>query len=253
MDAPFPLALQLYTVRDLCAKDLEGTLRAVAKAGYRAVELAGTYGRAPAEMRAALDRCGLRAISAHLGLDRLLAEPAAVAKECAVYGVGYVACSGPARERRDAEGYRAWAADLDKAGAALRRHGLRLCHHNHAWEFEKHDGRSGLRWIMEETSAKNVGFQLDVYWAAKGGEDPVAWMERLGSRCPLLHLKDIDAAGDFAPVGAGELDFARILAVAEGMGVEGHVVEQDTCKGSAIDAISTSFKNLKRLAPSLAG
>ena len=253
MKFPYPLALQLYTVRELCAKDLEGTLKAVAKAGYKAVELAGTYGQEPSAMRTALDRYGLRTFSAHVDLGRLAKEPKVVAKECAILGVGFAVCSGPAPELRNAEGYRATAALLENAGAALKSSGVRVCHHNHAWEFEKHDGRSGLRWLMEETTPKNVSFELDVYWAAKGGEDPVAWMERLGSRCPLLHLKDMDAKGDFAPVGTGELDFTRILAVAEGMGVEGCIVEQDTCKGSPIESIATSFRNLKRIAPSLVG
>lgn len=253
MNPSYPLALQLYTVRELCAKDLKGTLKAVAKAGYKAVELAGTYGHEPSAMRAALDQCGLRVFSAHLDLDRLAREPEAVAKECAILGAKFAVCSGPATEQRNAEGYRATAAKLEKAGAALKGFGIRVCHHNHNWEFAKHEGRSGLRWLMEETTPKNVAFELDVYWAAKGGEDPVAWMERLGSRCPLLHLKDMDAGGDFAPVGTGKLDFARILAVAEGMGVEGYIVEQDTCKGSPIESITTSFRNLKRIAPSLTG
>lgn len=253
MTPAFPLALQLYTVRELCATDLEGTLRAVAKAGYRAVETAGAYGRTPAEMRAALDRCGLRAMAAHVNLGQVLRDPDATARECATLGVRSVATSGPARDQRDANGYRAWAADLEKAGAALRPHGIRVCHHNHAWEFERHDGRSGLEWIAEETSPENVAFELDVYWVAKSGDDPLAWMRRLGARCHLLHLKDMSAAGDFSPVGAGTLDFVRIFDAMKEMAVQGCIVEQDTCDGSPLDAIVLSFANLKRLAPSLFG
>lgn len=247
MTFPHPLALQLYTVRELCAKDLEGTLRSVAKIGYRAVETAGTYGRSPAEMRAALDRCGLRAICAHIKLAQILHDPAAVAQECAALGVRNIATSGPAHDQRNANGYRAWAADLEKAGTTMKARGIQICHHNHAWEFERHEGRSGLEWIAEETSPENVAFELDVYWAAKGGDDPVAWMRRLGARCHLLHLKDMSPAGDFAPVGAGTLDFARILDAAKGLAVEGCVVEQDACEGSPLDAIAVSLTNLKRL------
>ncbi|MCC7518041.1 MAG: hypothetical protein IT578_02525 [Verrucomicrobiae bacterium] len=79
----------------------------------------------------------------------------------------------------------------------------------------------------------------------------MAWLERFGSRCPPIQLKDMDAAGDFAPVGGGRFDFARILAVAEGLGVDGCIVEQGLCKDSPFDAVAASFRRLKRVAPAL--
>src|SRR2546429_617802 len=48
------VGLQLYTVRDRMAKDVDGTLAEVAAAGYREVEFAGYFGKSPQEIRAML-------------------------------------------------------------------------------------------------------------------------------------------------------------------------------------------------------
>src|SRR5580765_6012395 len=55
-----PFGLQLYSVRNECAKDLVGTVTAVAKMGYRAVEFAGYHGRDAKTLRKLLDDVGLK-------------------------------------------------------------------------------------------------------------------------------------------------------------------------------------------------
>src|ERR1700684_4107230 len=63
-----PLGLQLYSVRDLLPKDYEGTLRELSALGYREVEAAGFFGHSPSEVKQAMDRAGLRCVSAHYPL-----------------------------------------------------------------------------------------------------------------------------------------------------------------------------------------
>jgi hypothetical protein len=53
------IGLQLYTVRDLLAKDFEGTLERVAQIGYTDMEFAGYYNRTPEQVRAVMDRLKL--------------------------------------------------------------------------------------------------------------------------------------------------------------------------------------------------
>ena len=53
------IALQLYTVRQLAADDLAGTLKAVAAAGYRSVELAGLPETRPGELARLLNEASL--------------------------------------------------------------------------------------------------------------------------------------------------------------------------------------------------
>ncbi len=61
-----PIGLELYTVRDDCAKDLEGTLRKVAQIGYKEVEMyAPFFGRRASEVGRTLYQYGLTCPSAH--------------------------------------------------------------------------------------------------------------------------------------------------------------------------------------------
>src|SRR6266850_7452064 len=69
-----PFALQLYSVRNECAKDLVGTVTAVAKIGYQAVEFAGYHGRDARTLRQLLDDVGLKCCGTHIGLDTLLGD-----------------------------------------------------------------------------------------------------------------------------------------------------------------------------------
>src|SRR4051794_19457759 len=71
---PVLVGLQLYSVRDDCAKDLPGVLKAVAKMGYTGVEFAGYYGRTAQELREMLDSNGLKCYGTHIGLETLLGD-----------------------------------------------------------------------------------------------------------------------------------------------------------------------------------
>ena len=66
-----PVALQLYTVRDVATEDFVGTLGQVADMGYEGVEFAGTYGMAAGELKKLIDDLGLRAAGAHVGKPEL--------------------------------------------------------------------------------------------------------------------------------------------------------------------------------------
>ena len=95
-DAPPPRVpgLQLYTLRDAMADDVEATLQAVAGIGYREVEFAGYHGRSPAEVRSLLERYGLAAPSAHVNPVEARSDPVAAA-------VADVRGAGGLHSRRD--------------------------------------------------------------------------------------------------------------------------------------------------------
>jgi len=247
-----PLAVQLYTLREQCAGDFEGTLRAVARMGYRAVELAGLHGMPLRDLRKLLDELGLMAFASHHGMDRLRNQCDEVIQECHFLGNRFVVCSAlPENCRKDAEGYRRGAQWLDAIGARLREHQLQLCYHNHAFEFERFENQTGLDRLYQSCQDGNVKAELDVYWVSKGGGDPVRWIEQLDQRCALLHLKDMGPDGGFAEVGAGCLDFGSILKAARKAGAHGYIVEQDVCSRPPLESIAISLENLRRLAPDL--
>ena len=243
------IALQLYTVRDLSARDLPGTLQAVAAAGYRSVELAGLFDVAADELRRLLDDAGLRPVAAHVGVDRLRAGLADVADRHRALGCDRVIVpSFPEEERRTADDVRLFASELNELARRLGEQGIRLGYHNHAFEFEPLGGTTVWDILLAELSP-DVDLELDVYWASVGGRNPSAILHEAGSRIRLLHMKDRTPGMPprDAPAGAGILDFADIIGAGWGAGVEWYVAEQDD-PGDAVADIARAYQFLDSLA-----
>ncbi|MGH2416780.1 MAG: sugar phosphate isomerase/epimerase family protein [Candidatus Limnocylindria bacterium] len=243
------IALQLYTVRKLAADDLAGTLEAVAAAGYRAVELAGLPDTPPGELAGLLEQAGLRVVASHEGIERLRDDVTAVGDRLEAVGCPRVIVPGmPAEDRLTADDVRRFAAELGTLAEILAERGMKLGYHNHAFEFEPLDGTTVWDVLIEELPPE-VELELDVYWAAVGGRDPVTAIRAIPDRIRLLHMKDM-AEGDEphdAPAGHGTLPFPDIVDAARSAGVDWYVVEQDE-PGDALDDIGRAFRYLAGLA-----
>jgi sugar phosphate isomerase/epimerase len=245
-------ALQLYTLRDLTAKDFAGTMKQVAAVGYQFVETAG-YGnlRNAKEARKALDDAGLKACSGHFGIDLLEKNLDQVLTDAQTLEIDTVVCPFlPEERRKDAAGYKATADLLDEVGLRLHQHGIVLAYHNHAFEFDRFDGKYGLDILFDNTERHLVVAEIDVYWVKYAGIEPAEYINKLGDRVRLLHLKDMAPGAEkrFAPVGTGVIDFKPILAAAEKHNVRWGIVEQDrTFETPPLEAIKTSLDNLKKL------
>ena len=244
--------VQLYTLRDLTQKSFVRTVNAVAKIGYASVELAG-FGdlKTPQEVKKALDDAGLKSPSGHWAIDVLEKDVERIKDEAQLFGMEAVVVPFLTEERRKtADDYKRTAAVLNEIGNALHGVGIELAYHNHSFEFEKFDGKYGLDILYENTMPHLVTAEIDVYWVKHGGVDPTAYVDQLGDRVRLLHLKDMGPEPEkrFAEVGTGSIDFKPILAAAEKHGVRWGFVEQDkTYETDPLDAIRTSFENLKKL------
>lgn len=245
-------ALQLYTVRDMTARDFAGTVKKAAGIGYKFVETAG-YGnlKTAKEARKALDDAGLKAVSGHFGIDLLENKIEQVMEDAQVLGIDMVVCPYlPDERRKDAAGYEATAKALEKVGLQLHQHGVILAYHNHSFEFQKFGDKTGMDILFGNTQPHLVAAEIDVYWVKHAGVDPVAYLNQLGSRVRALHLKDMANETDkrFAPVGAGILDMKGILAAAEKNEVRWGIVEQDnTYSEATLQSITKSLENLKKL------
>jgi sugar phosphate isomerase/epimerase len=246
------IALQLYTVRDLANKDFPGTMKQVAKIGYKYVELAG-FGNltSASEAKKALDDAGLKAAGTHAGIDPQLSNVAKVLDDCQTLGVKNAVYPWiPAERRKTAADWKKIAADLNQIGKQCRDRGMQFGYHNHDFEFQKYDGKVGLDILWENTEPAMVKSELDVYWVKFAGVDPVAYLKQLGKRLMLVHLKDMTPGTEkkFAPVGTGILDFKTICAEAERAGIQYGIVEQDNCYDTPpLEAIRVSYENLKKL------
>ncbi len=223
---PLPIALQLYTVRDVLANDIDTGLAQVAGIGYRHVELAGLYGHPPHEVKALLDKHGLQAIASHEGPHRLRDEFDDVLDQARTFGYQIIVWPWIDEAERTLEGYRQVPTLL--AACKAKAPAFTFAYHNHAFEFDKlPDGRSGFDVIFDDPS---VNSEMDVYWVAKGGDDPHAWLKKLAGRLPVLHIKDMADGPEqgFAEVGTGVIDLASIARAAPDAGVQYLVVEQDS-------------------------
>jgi sugar phosphate isomerase/epimerase len=232
---PGKISIQLYTLRDQLAIDLEGTLAALAGIGYRRVEHAGFVGRSVGEFKAALDAAGLWASSGHVAIPQPFDRAAwqASLADARVLGSRYIVHPffgidfGTGEVVRDRATWTAFAHDLNRAGRMAREAGLRLGYHNHNWEFFRLDDGSGQRAydvLVRETDPRYVHFELDLFWAWRGAADPVDLFGLTDDRVRQYHVKDLNQAGSFADPGQGLIDFARIFRA---HAVDEYIVERD--------------------------
>jgi sugar phosphate isomerase/epimerase len=226
------IGIQLWTVRDLADADLPGLLQLLADIGYREIEPFSYHGRTPEEFRALLDDAGLRLIGFHVGWDRWTGDRDAVFEEMQLLKTPFAGVSGifPNPPATTAA-YREIAATLNQIGEEAADAGIRFYWHNHAYEFARDRGRYLYDILVEETDPDLVFFELDIYWAVTGGVDPLRYLESRRQpqwRWPLFHAKDRDANGDFADLGTGTIDFARIFSALDNKHYHHYLVERDS-------------------------
>ncbi|AGB40795.1 sugar phosphate isomerase/epimerase [Halobacteroides halobius DSM 5150] len=241
-----PVAVQLYTLRDETEKDFIGVLEEIAQMGYQGVEFAGYGGLTAEELKLHLDRLGLKSVGSHVGIEELTNNLEEVITFNQKLGTDYLVC--PWAEYEERTDYINMAQQLTEIGKKCRAEGLQLCYHNHDHEFEEFNGEYGLDLIYEETNSRLVQAELDTFWIKYAGLDVVSYIKKYSNRCPLIHLKDMEAESkDYLEIGNGIMKIDQIILTAKEAGAKWLIVEQDECKGSAIESVKTSFENLKRL------
>ena len=259
------IGVQLYTVREAMQQDPVGTLHQLAALGYGSLEGASYggnqlfYGMKPAAFAQVLREVGLIMPSNHyrLGQDLENGQPVAgtilhdwdrAVDDAAQLGVKYMVCAYLSEtERGGLDNYRALAETLNKAGEQCRKAGIQLCYHNHDFEFVAQDSQLPYDLLLA-TDPALVKMELDLYWATKAGQDPVALFQKYPGRFPLWHVKDMDKtpARSFTEVGNGVIDFKRIFAQADKAGLQYFFVEQDQTPGPPLDSLKQSAAYIKR-------
>ncbi|MCG8500758.1 MAG: sugar phosphate isomerase/epimerase [Firmicutes bacterium] len=242
-----PVALQLYTLREETEKDFIGTLEKVAAIGYQGVEFAGYGGLSASELKACLDRLGLKAAGSHVSMDQLTSNLDEVIAFNKAIGNAYIIC--PWAEFETKEDYINTAKKFNEIGQRCNENGLIFCYHNHDHEFDVVDGNYGLDILYGESAENLVKAEIDTYWVQYAGVDPVGYIKQYRGRCPLIHLKDMEAGEkkDYAEIGNGVMDIKAIVDAAKENGAKWLVVEQDECKRQPLESVTISFENLKKM------
>jgi sugar phosphate isomerase/epimerase len=249
-----PVGIELFSVRDELAKDLMGTVRAVAKMGYEVVEFFSPYYQwtpeYAKEVRKLLDDLGIRCLSTHNGANVFAPDALGKAIELnKILGAKYIVMASPGRVAGP-DGWKGVADRLSQAAEKLRPLGMRAGFHNHSPEFVAVDGKRPMDVIAANTP-KDVTLQLDVGTCVSAGADPVAWINANPGRITSIHCKDWGAGeekGYHVLFGEGDAPWAKIIEAAESKGgVEYYLIEQEGSRYSSLETAERCLANWKNL------
>ena len=245
------IGAQYYTIRDFCKtiEDFDLSCKKVSEMGYKAVQLSGIGDFSAEEIKPIIEKYGLYVVCTHRALAKFLEELDSEiefhkAIGCPILGLGGMP-GGKIEEDTIDEFVKNFKPVIEKINAA----GLIFAYHNHAFEFQKIDGKYVFDIICEKLG--NVPFKLilDVYWLAYAGINPAKFIREHKENIACVHFKDMSVTGNaqfFAPVGYGNLDWDNIIAACEEVGVEYALVEQDMCYDeNPFDCLGKSYKFLK--------
>ncbi len=271
----FPIALQLYSVREDMKEDFKGTLEKVKALGYDGVEFAGLFDHSAAEIKSWCEALDLVPISAHVPLVEMINDCEGTLNTYKELGVKYVVVPYVDTDRRpNTEGWLPTIEAIAQIGKAAAEKGLILLYHNHDFEFTKVDSEYGLDMLYRMIPAEYLQTELDTCWVNIGGEVPAEYIRKYDGRCPVIHLKDfyresVDADEplyeligikseakapqkknfEFRPLGKGMQDFPAILKASEAAGAEWVVVEQDkpSMEKTPLECAEISINYLKTI------
>lgn len=237
------IGLQIYTLRDQLKADLQGTLKAVAEAGYKQVE---PYGFPNAhDMIKMAKAVGLGVNSIHFEWetavnpsDEGFSDFKKIVENAKGLGISHLCVPYlHDKDRKDLDGYKRVAGNLNKAAVIAKEAGIQLAYHNHSFEFQPMEESSGYDIFVQEFG-EDMKFEVDVFWVRAAGLDPVSLIKGLSGRVSQLHLKDIKKGlelpiyggmdkGAFKELGNGEIEIEPIIKAGKAAGVVHCHVEQD--------------------------
>jgi sugar phosphate isomerase/epimerase len=270
-DATQRIGLQLFSIPKMLEKNFREGIAFVAGLGYSEVELYGPYsfsapeaiagwrsvtpqlgfsgsgffGLAAAQVHSILSEHQLAAPSMHTDLPTLQQGMGALAEAAHVLGATYVTLPAiPPEKRKSLDDFKRMADSFNSIGNEARRNGLKFAYHNHGYGLHEMQGQIPLQLMLQQTDPTLVFFEMDIYWTAAGGADPVQYLKDYPTRYKMLHLKDMKERRQFrgdggdpsqwielfpymTSVGDGVLDIKGIVSQGHRSGVEHFFVEQD--------------------------
>ena len=272
-----PIGVQIYTVRDAAAKDLPGTLRALADIGYREIELAGIPPVSAKDLRKILSDLGLSTPSMHASMVDLQTGLQQRIDYAKAIGAEYLVCAFPwtADSRfRDQPGKAVlslasginlddwkWNAEqLNRIGTEAAKSGLRCGYHNHNMEFRSYDGVVAYDELLRLTDPALVTMEMDLGWVVTAGVDPVKYLKKHAERISMLHVKDVRkdmhtmtdrVQAQTTEVGSGKIDWKHLFKSMEPGLIKHYFVEQENFERTSLEAVKISFDYLKTLGAKL--
>lgn len=245
--AKIPIALQLYSVREDCAKDFVGTIKAVSEMGYEGVEFAGYYNLPAEEIKKILDGFNLKVAGSHLGINTLLGDELKKTVEFnATLGNKFLIVPAlPPEYTSTKDGWLRVAELMSEISEKVKPYGMRVGYHNHDIEFKPIDGE--IPWdIFFQNTSRDVIMQLDIGNAMHGSADPIEILKKYPGRAVTVHLKEFPFT---APaIGEGEVKWDEIFNLCETIGgTEWYIVEYETPGRPPLESVKRCIENLRKM------
>lgn len=255
------VGVQLWSVRDDMGKDPRGTLKELARMGYRDVEGFGYnegkfFGLSAADFGKALMDNNLKMPSIHgMVTGKSFNEKTGqfddafkkMVDDCASIGVKYVIAPWMVDEDRATPSK--IANVFNRAGEYVKMKGMKFGYHNHDFEFKNVDGKPLYQHLLDNTDKKLVIFEMDMYWVVFAQQDPVDWFKRYAGRFELVHVKDLAKTEkrESVEVGDGSIDFKSMFVHAKKAGVKHYVVELEHYVTTPMKGVEKSLIGLNKI------
>jgi sugar phosphate isomerase/epimerase len=259
--------IQLYTVRDEVAKNLDNAVAQVAAAGYTQVEMYGYnpkdrkfFGRPVKEIAALLKKNKLKTPSGHYLLADMLYDEnynwdswKYTLEDAKTLGHQYVVIPWLDPAHRTADIFKRLAERLNKGGEISKAAGLITGYHNHDFEFAKIMGEeTPWEYLLKNTDPSLVKFEMDIYWVYYAKSTALEWFKKYPGRFPLWHVKDMEAGtaekpmGQSCEVGNGIINFREAFDNKALAGLKCPFVEQEAYRKPVFECIKTSADYMKK-------
>lgn len=242
-----PIGLQLYSVRQDCAKDLPAVLAAVAKIGYQGVEFAGYHNKSADELAKLLKDNGLVCCGTHTGLNTLLGDQfdKTVEFNKTIGNKNLIVPGLPHDRVATREATLETAKLFNELSEKAKPLGMRVGYHAHGGDFKKFDGETVWDILFSNTN-KDVVMQMDVGNCLGGGGDPYGTLKKYPGRSLTVHLKEHGKKG--VPVGEGEVKWDEVFQICESVGgTEWYVVEQESYATKPLECVALCLQNLRKM------
>ncbi len=248
---PIPIALQLYSVRDDCARDFLGTIAKVAEMGYAGVEFAGYHDVSAADIRKVLDNYGLKCAGAHTPVEKLNDD----VLEATIAFHDILGCDNlvvpwlPEASRSTDEACKATAERLNTISDKLKPHGMRTGFHCHEGDMKPISGGKSAWDLLGEYTVPEFIMQYDTANGSSGGADPVQPILDWPGRGITVHLKEWSGEHGAKVIGEGQIPWPKVFEACETVaGTEWYIVEHESYEGmTPLEAVHACLKNLRAM------
>jgi sugar phosphate isomerase/epimerase len=232
-----PIGCQTWPVREMLAKDFPGTLKQLAAAGFKSIELCSPAGYAEfgfgrlakykgAELKKIINDAGLTCVSSHFGMDELRKnqeDRIAWAQDVGLTQMLVASLGGPRKPTMD--DVKRAADEYNKMGEKAAKAGIQQGLHNEDFETSSIDGKRTYDILFELLDPKLVKFQFQVSTVSQGF-DAAEYFTKYPGRFISMHVQGWSAPEKkIVPVGKDTLDWKKIFTAAKTGGIKNYFVE----------------------------